>query len=196
MDANRNGSSRCDGLQCKSAAGYLLAVGIGLGVGAGAMFLYDPNRGKARRHQLRDQARSAIRTTAETVSKSVEDVGNRAKGAALGARNKLAGCTTDVPDAKLAGRIRAKLGHLSREAGKVRIDVRSGTVAIYGHVDEPGFEKVVSELAAIPGVVSIDDYTYSTSQKSRSLPLLAKMVVIPTVLGLGGILASVKALSK
>ena len=190
MDTNRFG--HINGRQWKSAAGYLLAAGVGVGVGACAMFLYDPNRGKARRHQLRDQAVSTFRATADTVSKRVEDAGNRAKGAVLDARGKLRQYAAEIPDAKLAGRVRAKLGHLSHEAGKIRVDAHNGHVALYGHLDEPGFDRIVTQLASIPGVVSIDDYTYTAPQRSRTFPQMAKMAAIPAVVG--GIVAGVRAL--
>lgn len=196
MQTNGMSSSPCAGREWKEAAGYLLAAGIGAGIGAGAMFLMDPHRGKARRNQLRDQMASTLRSTATVVNKRLEDAGHRAKGFMFDAKGKLLRSEADVPDAQLAGRIRAKLGHLTQEARKVRVDAHNGHVSLYGHLDKPGFEKIVQELAAVPGVLSIDDYTYSAPTRPRSFSLLAKVAAIPAVLGLGGIVAGARAMGK
>jgi hypothetical protein len=196
VEKNEARSCQPNGQGWKTVAGYLLTAGVGAGIGAGAMFLCDRHRGRARRNQLRDQMSSAFRSTATVVSKHLEDAGHRAKGLVFGARGKLLRCETEVPDAQLAGRVRAKLGHLTQEARKVRVDVHRGHIALYGHLKEAGFEKVVAELASIPGVRSIDDYTYSAPPKPRGFRPLARVAAVPAVLGLSGILAGVRALAK
>ena len=78
----------------------------------------------------------------------------------------------------------------------MRVDVRKGHVALYGRLDEPGFDKIAAELASIPGVQSANNYTYSTPPKARSFRHLAKLAAVPVVLGLGGIFSGTRALVK
>jgi hypothetical protein len=62
-----------------------LVGGLALGaiVGAGLMFLFDPNRGAGRRAELASRTTGLRNDLARTAGGRVEDVQNRAKGAAI-----------------------------------------------------------------------------------------------------------------
>ena len=63
----------------------------GLSIGALLMYLFDPDRGRARRAQLSDQLTSKVTHMEEAVEGRARDLGNRAKGVFHEVKSKLPG---------------------------------------------------------------------------------------------------------
>jgi uncharacterized membrane protein len=61
-------------------------LAAGVTIGATSMFLFDPDRGRRRRHRLEDRTRSAVGTVEDLAGKARRDVTNRAHGLAARAR--------------------------------------------------------------------------------------------------------------
>ena len=63
--------------------GYATNIGLvlaSMGLGALLMYLFDPDRGRGRRAQLRDQVSSKVRHAGEAAEAKARDLRNRAKG--------------------------------------------------------------------------------------------------------------------
>jgi uncharacterized membrane protein len=59
---------------------------VGAGVGAASMYLFDPDRGRRRRHRIEDRARAAVHDLQDVAGKAERDLQNRARGVAARAR--------------------------------------------------------------------------------------------------------------
>ena len=62
------------------ATAVLIGAGVGLAAGALTMFFADPNRGRTRRHLLKDQVTAQIRRTAKALEKREHHLENKARG--------------------------------------------------------------------------------------------------------------------
>src|SRR5688500_4276201 len=94
----------------RAAPGDLLAYLAALGLGATAMYFLDPNRGRRRRHLVRDKVVHAAKETSEGIGKTARDLSNRSRGVSMKARRLIESDETD--DAVLVGRVRAELGRV------------------------------------------------------------------------------------
>jgi osmotically-inducible protein OsmY/gas vesicle protein len=134
------------------ARGYA-ATGAGtLVLGAGLMYLLDPQRGRARRAQIIDQASSIIGRTAHTFRQIGRDLGNRARGYAHEAR-----ATFETEDAvsaeQLLQRIRSEIGHACSHASAIQVMTdNQGRVTLHGKVLASEADKVLSTIKRVSGV--------------------------------------------
>lgn len=62
------------------------AVGVGLGAGAVVEYLFDPDRGRARRVRIRDRSVHAVHEARGWLDVLSRDVANRARGRVASAR--------------------------------------------------------------------------------------------------------------
>ena len=136
-------------------AGLSLASGAALG--AIGMYLYDPNRGKARRAMLQDKAASVAKRTSQDLAGRAEDLLHRAKGAVARAGASLA-CREEVDDDVLAGRVRSHLGHVTHHAHTIETEVKDGIVTLHGILPDEERQRLVAEVGRIPGVKDVRDW--------------------------------------
>lgn len=135
------------------AAAYAATAGIGsLLVGAAAMYLLDPQRGKARRNQAMQQASSIVRRTGRTACAIGRDMRNRATGAAYTARGWVE--TDDAVSAEqLLQRIRAEMGHVVSHAGAIQVMTDNhGRVTLHGKVLASEADKLLATVKGVGGV--------------------------------------------
>jgi gas vesicle protein len=101
-----------------SHAGAYAATGIGaILLGAAAMYMLDPERGRARRNKIVEQATSVIRRTGRSASQFGKDIRNRTTGYAHEARSAFE--TEDAVSAdKLLQTIRSEMGHVVSHAAR------------------------------------------------------------------------------
>jgi osmotically-inducible protein OsmY len=139
--------------------GYWIAgawMAAGAAFGATAMYLCDPNRGKARRTRLQERAIHTARRTGQELAGKAEDLLNRTKGAVAEARARLA-CAQEADDVVVADRVRSHLGHVTGHAGDIETEVTNGVVALHGAVPGVDKQRVVDEVLRIPGVKGVRD---------------------------------------
>lgn len=126
------------------------------GLGAGLMYLFDPVEGRRRRALARDKA---IHLGAVGI-----DVGADATRAARRVRDRLTGTAIEVraklreevvPDALLVERVRAELGHVTPDAGRLVVRASEGMVTIAGELPVAAVPHVVAAARAVPGVMSV-----------------------------------------
>lgn len=122
----------------------------GVLLGAGAMYLLDPDRGRRRRHLVRDQLVHGMHRMEDAVTASTRDLQNRARGAVAGARGKLSAVPVDDP--VLEGRVRARLGRVVSSPGSIDVVADHGLVTLRGAVLQEEVEPLLSTVVSVPGV--------------------------------------------
>lgn len=131
--------------------------GIGLAAGATVSYLADPDRGRARRAQLSDQAAARARDVRDELAGRAEHGADLAQGAAVEAVTDA--LPEDVPDNPklLEQRIRSHVFGARNDIQDVvlRIDA-PGHVALKGTVPSSDAERsLVSEVAQVEGVLDV-----------------------------------------
>ena len=140
-------------------AGSSIAAGAALGLGI--MYLFDPERGKRRRHLIRDQAQRKLRYAQREFVGRAEDVVNRATGAIRNAASSL-GCHEEVSDDVLRDRVRSRLGHLVEHADHVETEIRDGIVNLRGTAPSVDRNSLLKALRRVPGVRGVEDLLTSS----------------------------------
>ncbi len=131
----------------KVGAGVLLGLGIG--------YLFDPNRGSARRAQLRDQTRARLRREARAISRRA----HYQQGRIAGIRHRVA-AGPDRPaddDHTLVDRVRSQtLGRMPELAHRISVDAAGGMVTLRGQLDTPSdIDRVVDAVANTRGTAGV-----------------------------------------
>ncbi|MBL8214258.1 MAG: CBS domain-containing protein, partial [Bryobacterales bacterium] len=139
---------------------WAMAGGAGLcvaaGLGAGLMYLFDPNRGKTRRTQLRERATSLYHGTRRAIEHSVTDAESRAIGVAAELRRTLQD-TAGVPDETLVARVRTHLGRVVTHPHTVKVSAENGRVTLSGTA-RPNIVKVLEDaVRKVPGVKAVEN---------------------------------------
>jgi len=122
----------------------------GLAVGVGLMYLFDPERGGARRALLRDRLARSMRDGRDFLDDAVHDLRNRARGAAARSASHLHSDVTD--DHTLSERVRAKLGRYVSHPRALIVDARSGSVTLNGPILRREVEPLIGAVSSVRGV--------------------------------------------
>jgi osmotically-inducible protein OsmY len=144
---------------CTTARNYLVAglsLTAGAALGAAAMYFCDPNRGKARRKQMEQQAAGVVRRSSEVFTAKAEDLLNRAKGVVAKAGGAVA-CECQTDDEVIAGRVRSHLGHVTRHAHAIETEVTDGEVTLHGALPEEDRARLLEDVRGITGVLAVHD---------------------------------------
>jgi gas vesicle protein len=130
---------------------------IGAGVGAGAAYLADPDRGKARRTQLSDQAAARAREVSEDVQKKAKVTADRARGEAIESVKEV--LPEDVPDDPklLQQRIKSEVFGRRDDVQDVVLKVDApGAVSLKGTVPTSDSEReLLTQVAEVEGVIDV-----------------------------------------
>jgi len=127
----------------------------GLGLGAALMYVLDPERGKRRRALVRDKAVRAVNRASGTLGARSRDWRNRARGVA--AEVKALTRSERVDDAVLEERVRAELGRLVSNPGRVDVTAVGGTVTLSGPVVVSELGDVLYAVLGVSGVVNVEN---------------------------------------
>ncbi|MBK5292244.1 MAG: BON domain-containing protein [Acidobacteriia bacterium] len=134
-----------------------LSLAAGTAVGATVMYLCDPDRGKARRTRMQEQAAGAVKRQGRKLAGKVEDIVHRAKGNLAQAKASLYGQQA-VDDAVLYDRVRSRIGHVSRHAHTIETTVLDGVVTLSGTVPRSNGRQLAEEVQSVPGVREVHDH--------------------------------------
>lgn len=107
----------------------------GLLLGLGIMYVFDPDRGGARRALLRHGTRHTLR----------------------GTRDFLGRASQDVDDATLAARVRAKLGHSVSRPGSIAVETAGGRVSLRGPILRSEVEDLIGAISSVRGVKEVQN---------------------------------------
>lgn len=125
-------------------------------VGAALAYLFDPDRGRSRRAQLSDQAKSQIRDATETVRARAEYQAGVATGAFHEAKSSFEP-EREFDQETLLQKVRSEaLGHFPSEA--VEVDITDGTVRVSGSISSSADRELLLEMIHdVEGVHTVED---------------------------------------
>jgi osmotically-inducible protein OsmY len=123
--------------------------------GAALMYLMDPEKGNRRRALLRDQINKFMHTAAERTEGAIENIADRAQGAAAEARRSLS--NEQVSDDVMIARVRSAMGHVLSNAHEVEVTSNGGIVTLTGSVPNAEVQTLVNTVKAVPGVHSVEN---------------------------------------
>jgi osmotically-inducible protein OsmY len=136
-------------------ASGLAKVGAGAILGLAIGYLFDPNRGRARRAQLRDQGRARLVREARAIRRRA----HYEQGRITGLRHRVGAAPGRPPvdDHTLVDRIRSQtLGRMPELAHHISVDATDGVVTLRGQLDRPSdIERVVDAVADTPGTARV-----------------------------------------
>ena len=115
----------------------LIAFATGAAVGAAATHFLDPDSGRRRRHQLREQAASKASAGASQAATTASYAAGKAKGVVASATPSMPGShrIEDVDDVTLARKVETEIFRdPNAPKGQVSIDVQAGVVYLRGVV--------------------------------------------------------------
>lgn len=130
------------------------AAGLGAGAGAVTEYLFDPDRGRARRARVRDKAAHAAHRMNDGVGVVSRDLANRSRGVVAERRYRSSG--DEVDDPVLYERLRAELGRYVSHPRAVDVRVKDGAVTLTGDVLRTDARRAVRALSRVPGVRTLD----------------------------------------
>jgi len=131
--------------------------------GAATAYLFDPDRGRARRAHLRDRSRAKARRTAHHVQTRAIDARNRARGLIHESRHVPA---PPADDAELVQKVRSEvLGLREFRDLPVSIDAYDGIVHLRGAIHERERIRTLAEaVLGVEGVKGVDNLLHDPSQ--------------------------------
>lgn len=128
---------------------------MGLGLGAGCMYFCDPTQARRRQARIRDQLARTVRRAECWFDKAIRDAGHRLEGTVAELQAMF---DQGVPsDQVLCDRIRATLGRHASHPRLIKVQADQGHVILVGQVPEEEMRCVVSAVANVRGVRSIDN---------------------------------------
>lgn len=139
----------------------MLALGAALG-GALAAFVLDPERGRARRTRLADQAAALVRHASGDIGRMSRRGRSLAAGKLHAARNR--GSAETMPnDATLANKVESELfSDPEIPKGQININVEQGTVVLRGELaSQEEIEQIEARVRRIPGVWEVRNLTHT-----------------------------------
>lgn len=128
--------------------------------GAAGAFLFDPDRGRARRARLRDQTRSAVRRDL----RAVERQASRQRGRLTGVAHRMSN-RSEAPPATgrvLVDKVRSEvLGRHPAIAHQINIDAVDGMVTLRGEADDPAaVDELMDAVRKVPGVCGVESFVH------------------------------------
>jgi len=143
------------------ARSLLAGAAIGAAVGAGLEYLFDPERGRKRRHVLRDRAGGVARREARRLVRAGRAtalrVGGRAKGIA---HELLPHPVAELDDVELSHKVESILFRdPAVPKGRISVNAERGMVFLRGEVDRPELirelEETVRKIDGVKGVENL-----------------------------------------
>ena len=131
------------------AAGALL-------LGLGAMWLFDPNRGRARRAWIGQKTHRLLNETGRFMRATGRHVANKSRGYYYESRKGLTSAGQTLSDSTLAERVRAGLGHLGlRSTSSVGVQCLDGCVTLTGRCIPDDVDAVIASARDTQGVHNV-----------------------------------------
>jgi osmotically-inducible protein OsmY len=137
----------------------LIAFVSGAAVGAAATHFLDPDSGRRRRSQLRDQAASKAQAGASQAASTASYAAGKAKGAVAGAAPSIPGRhkIEDVDDVTLARKVETEIFRdADAPKGQVSVDVQAGVVYLRGMVEDVAWiDRFADEATKVDGIKGV-----------------------------------------
>jgi gas vesicle protein len=131
---------------------------LGSAVGALTAFLFDPQRGKARRNKAVDRIKGGVRRVTQRTTRFGRHVTSDARGLArrVGARGQ---GTLPENDAVLVSKVESEVfGNPDLPKGSININAEDGIVVLRGQVERPDqVRRLEKAVRKIEGVVDVEN---------------------------------------
>ncbi len=124
-------------------------------LGAGLMYLLDPNKGRRRRVMLRDKFQHLVGRVEEAIGITAYDIAHRAEGLAAEARRVFV--KEDVPDGRVVGRVRTRMGRCITHPRAILVTSDHGHVSLSGTIPADELEPLLAAVSSVRGVRSVDN---------------------------------------
>ncbi len=131
------------------------AMTRGVALGAGLMYLLDPVAGRRRRAMIRDKAVSTLYDAEDLLEGGVEDLANRARGAAAEAISAVR--KDPISDQTLHDRIRAMMGRIVSHPRAIEVCVDCGRVTLSGAIFSDEAPKLIYAVSGMRGVNGVEN---------------------------------------
>jgi uncharacterized membrane protein len=127
----------------------------GLAAGAGMMYYLDPDRGRRRRALARDKCFSLFCQSGRAMDATARNL--RAEGIGLVARMRSRMRHEDqASDEKLVARVRSEMGRAVSHPHAIDVMAQHGRVVLHGPVLREEYDGLISRIARVRGVKSVD----------------------------------------
>jgi uncharacterized membrane protein len=146
-----------------------LSLLSGIGLGTGLMYYFDPDLGRRRRAQVRDQMVHLLNQLDDAVGVLSRDLTHRAEGLGAEAASLLA--SQHPSDKVLADRVRSKLGRMVSHPRALEVSVRDGRVTLSGPILAHEVGRLLHSIRAVPGVTDVENQL-EVHQHPGDLPAL------------------------
>ena len=138
------------------------AVGLvgAAGIGAGLMYLFDPDRGKRRRAELRNRAKHINRVATDACGKRQRDFSNRLRGIVCEVKSLIR--PEMISDDVLEARVRSKMGRVVSQPHEIDVKAREGRITLSGPILTTEVLPLVEAVIAMRGVKNIENLLHET----------------------------------
>ena len=126
-----------------------------LGLGAALMYLLDPNHGRRRRVELKNQATRLGNTSLRAIDIATRDFENRFRGFIAEGRARLSKETPS--DEIIVQRARSKLGRACSHPSLIETSCTDGRLHVKGYVLESERDRVLKTLSRVRGVRVVEN---------------------------------------
>ena len=137
------------------------ALLVGAAVGAAAAYFLDPDNGRRRRNELRDQGAARAKGVAQEATTKASYAAGKAQGAVAGVTPKPPGTreVSDLDDVGLARKVETEIFRpADAPKGQVSVNAQDGVVYLRGEVpDQSWIDRFASDAAKVEGVKRVEN---------------------------------------
>jgi osmotically-inducible protein OsmY len=136
----------------------IITLLFGVGIGAAAAHFLDPQSGRRRRNEMRDQAVSKVQSGVGQATTTATHAAGKAKGAVSGATPS-GTRVEDVDDVTLARKVETEIFRAAdAPKGDVSVDVQQGVAHLRGEVaDEQWITRLGQEAEKVDGIKGVEN---------------------------------------
>jgi osmotically-inducible protein OsmY len=139
----------------------LITLLFGVAAGAAAAHFLDPDSGRRRRHQIRDQAASKAHAGKDQAVSTASYAAGKAQGAVATATPSMPGRhrLSDADDVTLARKVETEIFRAAdAPKGQVSVDVQAGVAYLRGTVsDESWIARLADDAKKVDGIKGVEN---------------------------------------
>jgi osmotically-inducible protein OsmY len=141
----------------------VFSFALGAATGAAAAHFLDPDSGRKRRNQARQQATATASTAASAVSSQAHSAAGTVKGAASAVTPTR---HEQMDDATLADRVRSEIFRpADAPKGSVSVDVQAGVATLRGEVrEEQWIDRLGDEAGHVSGIQGVQNLLHTPEE--------------------------------
>jgi osmotically-inducible protein OsmY len=139
----------------------VLTFALGAAAGAAAAHFLDPDSGRKRRNQMRDQAQATASSAASSVQTQAQHAAGMVKGAAHAATPS-GTRLEDADDVTLARKVETEIFRPhDAPKGTVSVDVQAGVVYLRGEAPPEWIDRLAAGARSVDGVTGVKNLLHT-----------------------------------